>query len=70
MIDAEELLSIATRRAEKDLAEINRLQRLRDRLSVLLDEATKLGARMASLECESTAEDRFAAIRKEAGLDA
>lgn len=42
--------------------------RERDRLRTLLDEATRLGAKLAGLECCSESEARITAIRKEAGL--
>lgn len=42
----------------------------RDRLRELLDNATKIGAYLAGLDCNSPAEERLAEIRKEAGLDA
>ena len=41
-----------------------------DQLAALLDNATKIGAYLAGLDCNSPAEERLAEIRKEAGLDA
>jgi hypothetical protein len=49
----------------KDLAKYRaRISRLEN----MLNEATTLGKHLAELECDSASEDRFDAIRKEAGF--